>query len=231
MQHVVNGETRVSKTARALTELSLAAGKGAHLGAEDELLLRLGVSRPTLRQAAKIAESERMITVRRGIKGGFYAERPDAADSIKALARYLRLNGATLSDVFVITGPVAEEAGALAAACADPALRALLEVFVGQIDANDTAESIIRAEGDLARLLARMSGNPAVQLVMEIGYTFGMEERSGRFFGSPEERHAARNLQHSLCQAVLSGDGDVARLMMRRRSTMIAQWFDAGDSK
>jgi GntR family transcriptional repressor for pyruvate dehydrogenase complex len=228
MQHVVNGETLVAKTVRALSELSLSTEKGEYLGAEDDLLHRLSVSRPTLRQAAKIAESERMITVRRGTKGGFYAERPDAADSIKALARYLRLNGATMPDVFVVSGPVAEEAGALAAHCTDEALRAELESYVAQIDANDTAGSLIKAEGVLARLLARMSGNPAVQLVMEIGYTFGMEERSGRFFGTPEERRTARKLQHSLCQAVLDGDGDVARLMMRRRSSMIAQWFSNG---
>lgn len=231
MQHVVNGETLVAKTVRALSDLSLEVQKGDYLGAEDDLLGRLGVSRPTLRQAAKIAESERMISVRRGIKGGFYAERPDAADSIKALARFLRLNGATMSDVFVVSGPVAEEAGALAAACADPVLRAALEDFVADIDSNDTAGSMIRAEGELARLLARMSGNAAVQLVMEIGYTFGMEERSGRFFGTPEERSAARQLQHSLCQAVLNGDGDVARLMMRRRSNMIAQWFRKGNGE
>ena len=231
MQHIVNGESLVIKTARALSELSLAAGKGAYLGSEDELLHQLSVSRPTLRQAAKIAESERMITVRRGIKGGFYAERPDAADSIKALARYLRLNGATMSDVFVISGPVAEEAGALAALCTDEQLRAELEEFVTKIDFNDTPGSTIRAEAELARLLARMSGNPAVQLVMEIGYTFGMEERSGRFFGSAEERAAARRLQHSLCRSVLEGDGDVARVMMRRRSQMISGSFGEARTK
>lgn len=225
MKRVVNGETLVAKTARALSELSLASENGEYLGAEDELLLRLGVSRPTLRQAAKIAESERMITVRRGIKGGFYAERPDAADSIKALARYLRLNGATMPDVFVISRPVAEEAGALAAHCADKSLRTELQQFVAKIDANDTPGSMIRAEGELARLLARMSGNPAIQLVMEIGYTFGMEERSGRFFGAADERAEARRLQHSLCRSILEGDADVARVMMRRRSQMIYGWF------
>jgi GntR family transcriptional regulator, transcriptional repressor for pyruvate dehydrogenase complex len=225
MQHIANAETLVAKTARALSDLSLGTEKGHYLGSEDDLLHRLGVSRPTLRQAAKIAESERMIAVRRGIRGGFYAERPDVADSIKALARFLRLNGATMRDVFVVSSPVAQEAGALAATCTDTALRKTLEEFVARIDANDTAGSLIRAEGELARLLAQMSGNPAVQLVMEIGYTFGMEERSGRFFSTPEERAAARHLQHSLCKAVLSGDSDVARVMMRRRSQMISGWF------
>lgn len=224
MHNVVNGESLVLKTARALSELSMGANKGDYLGAEDELLARLGISRPTLRQAAKIAESERMIEVRRGIKGGFYAERPDAADAIKALARFLRLNGATMRDVFVVSSPVAEEAGALAAGCTDPALRAQLEAFAGKIESNDSAASMIRAERELARLIAQMSGNPAVQLVMEIGYTFGMQERSARFFADADERLVAQKLQHSLCRAVLEGDAEVGRVMMRRRSQMIAGW-------
>ena len=86
--------TLVAKTARRLAELSLASDAGAYLGAEADLLQQLEISRPTLRQAAKIVESDRLISVRRGVKGGFYAERPNAQDAIKALARYLRMNGA-----------------------------------------------------------------------------------------------------------------------------------------
>lgn len=78
------GSSRVAHTARLLAALSLATGAGDFLGAEDELLARLGVSRPTLRQAAKIVENERLISVRRGTKGGLYAARPDVADVLHA---------------------------------------------------------------------------------------------------------------------------------------------------
>lgn len=228
MQNMFDGESRVAKTARALSELSLSAAKGDYLGAEDELLGRLGVSRPTLRQAAKIAESERMIEVRRGIKGGFYAERPDAADAIKSLARYLRLKGATMADIFAVSRLVAEEAGELAAKCSDISLRDRLSAFVSKIDFNDTAGAIIRAESELARLIAEMSGNAAIQLVLEIGYTFGMEEQPGRFYSTVQDRADARKLQHKLCDAVLAGDADIARVMMRRRSAMIEKWLGEG---
>src|SRR3546814_4388112 len=89
-------ETLASRTARALADLSLAAAPGDHLGAEDDLLQRFGVSRPTLRQAAKLVERDRLISIRRGIKGGYFAERHDARDAIQSLARFLRLRGATL---------------------------------------------------------------------------------------------------------------------------------------
>jgi DNA-binding FadR family transcriptional regulator len=230
MDQAIDGETRVSHASRELVRLSLASAEGSYLGAEDDLLTRLGVSRPTLRQAAKIVESDRLISVRRGTKGGFYAERPDAADAIKALTRYLRLNGATIADVIVVSRNISEEAAGLAAGCADAALRAQLETFAARIDEHDTPGSIIRAETALARLLALMSGNPAIQLVMEIGYTFGMEEQPGSLYQSAEDRATARSLQNSLCAAVLGGDADVARLMMRRRSKTVQGWLARDDA-
>lgn len=217
--------TLVERTARQLTDLSLAGEGNRYLGSEDELLARFGISRPTLRQAAKMVANDRLIAVRRGSGGGFYASRPDAADAVRALARYLRLNGATLHDVFVVNSLIAEQAGVLAASCTDPALRAELAGFAERIDANQTAGEIVRAENELARLLTRMTGNPAIELVMAIGYTFGMEEQRVRFYGQPEDREKARDLQRGLCQAVLGRDPDIARLLMRRRSAMLEQWF------
>lgn len=216
----------VSRTARALTDLSAAAAPGDYLGAEDDLLARLGVSRPTLRQAAKIVESDRMIVVRRGAKGGFYAARPDAADVIRAPARYLRLHGATIADVHAVTKTITQTAAAAAASCADPDLRARLAAFRDGIDGADTVGALIRSETELARLLAQMSGNPAAVLFIEISHTFGRDEHAVRFYQTPEDRERARALQRRLCDAVLSGDGDIAALMVQRKSAMIAAWIN-----
>lgn len=217
--------TRVQQTARDLADLSLAGEPGRYLGNEDELLARFSVSRPTLRQAAKMVSNDRLIDVRRGSGGGFYASRPDAADSVRTLARYLRLKGASLIDIMVVAGPVGEEAAALAAQSSDSALRSHLLAFLRTIDDNDTPASLVKAEADLARTLAAMSGNAAVELVMAIGYSFGIDERRIAFYASPEERMQARELQHALVNAVLSGDSEVSRLMMRRRSAMMNGWL------
>lgn len=220
---------RVDHIAQQLAALSLEAEAGRYLGSEDDLLKRFGVSRPTLRQAAKIVANDRLLSIRRGPRGGLYADRPDAADSVRAVARYLRLNGATLHDVFVVNSPIAELAGALAAGCDDPELRAELAAFARRIDGHDTPGDMVRAENELARLLTRMAGNPAIELVMAIGYSFGMEEQRIRFYGSPGDRAKARQLQRALCQAVLDKDPDIARLLMRRRAAMLEQWFARSD--
>lgn len=230
MPIMLKPRTLVAKTARTLVELSMARDPGSYLGSEDELLGRFGVSRPTLRQAAKIVESDRLISVRRGVKGGFYAERPVAEDAIKALARFLRMNGATIAHVHAATRLIAEEMGAAAAACVNPELRARVAAFRERIDANDNVTDIVRAETELARLLAEMSGNPASQLFIEIGYTFGREDHQVAFYQSAVDREHARALQRGLCDAVLAGDGEIARLMMQRRSATVTEWLARGES-
>jgi DNA-binding FadR family transcriptional regulator len=184
----VRSGSLVTVTARALADLSMAAQDGESLGSEDELLARLRVSRPTLRQAAKMVESDRLIAVRRGAKGGFYACRPNAADVIRAPARYLRLNGATIADVHAVTTVIAEMTAAAAARSEDLVLREQLAAFRDGIEANDTVGDIIRAESDLTRLLTEMSGNPVARLFLEISHTFGRNEHHLRFYQSDEDR-------------------------------------------
>jgi len=52
------GRSAAHRAAHALREDILAREDGELLGSEDELMERLGVSRPTLRQAARLLEHE-----------------------------------------------------------------------------------------------------------------------------------------------------------------------------
>ena len=228
METRIANETLASRTARALVSLSLAAEPGDYLGAEGDLLGRLGVSRPTLRQAAKMVERDRLISVRRGTNGGFFAERPDARDAIQSLARFLRIRGASLVDVIQVTRPVSEEAAVDAARLRTGDDVARLREFVAAIEARDTPRELIAAEVELARLIARMSGNPVVELVMEIGYSFGLDERGSDLYADADRRERTRAMQRSLCNAIIDGDVDIARLMMRRRSEQFDIWLHAG---
>jgi GntR family transcriptional repressor for pyruvate dehydrogenase complex len=224
----IESKTRVSQAVKELSRLSMAHSEGDFLGAEDDLLRQLGVSRPTLRQAAKIAENDKLIAVRRGARGGIYASRPKAEDAVRVLARFLRMRGATLGHIVAVSGIVSEEAAMLAASCTDEALRGRLEAFVKRIDQSDSRLEIIKAETELARLVAEMSGNPAIELFMAISYSFGMEEEGSLLYGEPDQRHATRKLQRDLCAALLDGDPELAALMMRRRHRALAEWIGHG---
>jgi GntR family transcriptional repressor for pyruvate dehydrogenase complex len=238
---VVNGAGRrssekrdslVVRTARALAAMSAAAVDGAHLGSENDLLERLGVSRPTLRQAAKIVESDRLIVVKRGTRGGFFAARPSARDVIRAPALFLRMNGATIADVHVVTRLIMEEAAAEAARCDDEGLREAMRRLRARIAPDDaideTPAAMLQHERELAELLGRMCGNPAIALFMEIGFTFGLMSADLHFYQNTEDRRANRAHQRGLCDAVLAHDAEVARLMMKRRSEMVAAWIADG---
>ncbi len=222
-------DSLVVRTARALADLSLAASDGVYLGAENDLLERLGISRPTLRQAAKIVESDRLIVVKRGLKGGFFAARPHARDAIRAPALYLRMNGASISHVHAVTRLISEEAAAEASRCEDIALRAQLAQLRADIEADpqedETPAQVIHRESELAHLLGLMSGNPAILLFMEIVYAFGFLSKNLKFYHRADDRLANRVRQRGLCDAVLARDPEVARLMMRRRSDLVSGWI------
>ncbi len=219
----------VARTAWALSRMSQSAQDGEHLGSEAELLERLGVSRPTLRQAAKIVESDNLITVRRGPHGGFFAARPGAPDAIRAPALFLSLNGATVSQVHAVARLVLSETAVEAAHCRDEGLCHALQAIRAELDTADVEQeepaATLARDRELAELLGRMSGNPALILFVQIGYAFGSFSPKLNLYQSEEVRRRTRISQRAICDAVLGRDGDVARLMMDRRSDLVGEWI------
>ena len=66
----------IDTAADQLREILLRQQEGEMIGSEDDLVARLGVSRVTVRQAARLLEREGVLRVRRGINGGYFASRP-----------------------------------------------------------------------------------------------------------------------------------------------------------
>lgn len=74
--------------------------QGDALPTEVELVKQFGVSRPTLREAFRILESESLIVVRRGSRGGVLVSSPQTSVAARDFGLLLQMSGATLADVY-----------------------------------------------------------------------------------------------------------------------------------
>lgn len=73
---------------------------GDALPREEALLAQFDVSRPTLREAYRILESETLLVVKRGARGGPRVTQPDRSVISRSVGLSLQLAGTTVKDVF-----------------------------------------------------------------------------------------------------------------------------------
>jgi GntR family transcriptional regulator, transcriptional repressor for pyruvate dehydrogenase complex len=73
---------------------------GQTLPPEMNLMEQFGVSRPTLREAFRILETESLIGVRRGARGGAQVLEPDPMVAARHVGLLLQLRGTTVQDVY-----------------------------------------------------------------------------------------------------------------------------------
>ncbi len=73
--------------------------QGDALPSESMLMEEFDISRPTLREAFRILESEGLITIRRGARGGARAQQPSTDVAARYAGLVLQHRGATLADV------------------------------------------------------------------------------------------------------------------------------------
>lgn len=141
---------------------------GTMLPPESELMERFGVSRPTLREAFRVLESESLIQVQRGVHGGARVTSPTR----QTLARYagliLEYEGVTLKDVFDARATLETPMVVQLAVDRDPAVIAELEEIVARESAHQSGGEAVTALTDFHAAIARLSGNKTLQIVSEM---------------------------------------------------------------
>jgi DNA-binding FadR family transcriptional regulator len=143
--------------------------EGDALPSESELMARFGVSRPTLREAFRVLESENLITIRRGARGGARVQPPGREVAARYAAFTLEYRGVTLRDVYDARAALeVPSVGNLALRRTDADLD-VLDAALGRQEAvaQDARESI-RLHGDFHTLLVRLAGNQTLTLLNEM---------------------------------------------------------------
>lgn len=168
---------------------------GESLSSEAMLVERFDVSRPTLREALRLLESQQLITVRRGSHRGPVASLPDAKLTARSFALLLQLRKGTVADIYqfrMIFEPAATRMAAENAS--DDELASLREVLDAEFASRDDFSAFTLLAWRFHSELVRLSGNTVMALVAE---TF---ERISR-------RHAAEylaNVENSQEQSELA---------------------------
>jgi GntR family transcriptional regulator, transcriptional repressor for pyruvate dehydrogenase complex len=164
----------VARTLRRMVVDGLLAD-GDFLPHEPELMAHFQVSRPTLREAVRILESERLVEVRRGSRTGARVRRPGAEIVARPAGLLLELSGATLADVMTARIAIEPAAARLLAVSGTADAHNELDRLVGAIPASWQAGELARASSNLHRRMVELSGN--VTLAMIAGMLHEISER------------------------------------------------------
>jgi DNA-binding FadR family transcriptional regulator len=139
---------------------------GDSLPPESTLMEEFGVSRPTLREAFRVLESEGLITIRRGAHGGARVIAPDIDVAARYAGLILEHRGATLGDVYRATAviePACVRKLALKHTDDDIArLRAAIDV---EKAAKGQPMALVQAQDDFHALLVELTGNNTLILL------------------------------------------------------------------
>jgi GntR family transcriptional repressor for pyruvate dehydrogenase complex len=113
---------------------------GDLLPKEDELREEFPVSKPSMREALRILETEGLVTVRRGNQGGAVVHRPTASDAAYTLAIVLSGQRVSIDDVAASLREVEPACAALCAGRPDrdeavvPPLRRLYDESLAAVE-------------------------------------------------------------------------------------------------
>lgn len=112
---------------------------GAHLPRQEDLLAAYGVSKPSLREALRILESQGLVSVLRGKVGGAVVHRPDVQTVAYSVGLVLQSQGVLVHDLSDALNRIEPQCVALCTARADrheavlPKLRAVQDEAARQI--------------------------------------------------------------------------------------------------
>lgn len=219
----------VGQTVQKLREQILSRSEAnAFLGSEEELISLLGVSRPTFRQAARLLEHEQLLTIKRGIRGGFFARPPSAKAVSRLAAVFLNAQGATLSDINAACGPLVIEAARSLAANPSIAVRRKLLEFVDHHEGfqdSDDERVILRVVFEFEQLLASLAGNPAIELMVNAMRDLVRDPRHGYFHVDSSRGRVYADFHRRLAEAIRAGDAEMAVLVMQRHFTNVDKWL------
>lgn len=187
--------------------------EGTTLRPETELMGEFGVSRPTLREAFRVLESESLISVTRGSRGGARVHAPAIGTAARYAGLFLQHRQATLADVQATRELVEPPAARLLAGGRSPdALRALREIVALEKDQIGDPAAFAALSTRFHELVAEHSRSQTLAFVVGMLGEIIRRHAESSLEGSVDSRSLRRAIrsQEKLIALVEAGDADGA---------------------
>jgi DNA-binding FadR family transcriptional regulator len=213
----------IDAAATRLRELALACDSGGFLGSEESLVEKLGVSRATVRQVARLLEREGLLKVRRGINGGYFAARPDLDTVETAVSAYLDTLDMDAEDVTVVASILWVEALRKAASLRTEAARSMAAKFRAKLVAmkpDAPFAKVLEIEQEIQQAIFALTKARYIELIFQINITFSRKRFAPTFRLDDSEAHRAfvdgfRKAKIMEMDAIADGDPELGMMAAR----------------
>lgn len=138
---------------------------GSVFGTEAELLAQYDVSRPTLRESLRILQSQGVLSLRPGPKGGIIVAKPRIDVLAQSLSVFLRLHNVPFEEI--VRARIAIEPALVRDAALHGSEKdfAEMEQSIERMDnSEDDSEAIYRENREFHNIIARAAGNPVLEV-------------------------------------------------------------------
>ncbi|MUL48641.1 FadR family transcriptional regulator [Mycobacterium sp. CBMA293] len=199
---------------------------GGVLPTEDELLVEFPISKPSLREAIRILETEGLLSVRRGKLGGSVVHRPSATNVAYTMGLVLGAHDVSLSDVGTALQQVEPACAALCAQRRDrkravvPVLR---QIHAEAVESVEDLVLVTTASRRFHEALVQHCGNETMIILagaLETLWSSHELSWSRQFTDHAsipvDERRAALEEHRTLIDAIEAGDAERARELAAR---------------
>ena len=214
----IGHRSKAEHVAQQLLERIIAAKlkPGASFATEAELLSQFNVSRPTLRESLKLLESQGVLELRPGPRGGIIVREPSTDLLAHGLSVFLRLHEVPFGTVIKAREVIEPALASEAATNGSDEDFAELEASIARmkaLDAQSDQEAFIEENRLFHGVIARASGNKVLEVFWHTISILAHGEHHGIRYSVGNQAHVIKAHQRIL-EACRKRDGNAAAAAM-----------------
>jgi GntR family transcriptional repressor for pyruvate dehydrogenase complex len=221
----IEPKSTIATAATRLRAIVRQTKPGELLGSEEALTTTLGVSRTTIRQVARLLESEGLLKVRRGINGGYFASQPDLQTIEATVSAYLEMVETNVEDTTIVGSVLWIEAVRRAAQIGGTeaaAVAAKLRIKAVALKPTATFDQARKFEQESRAAVFGLIKSRYMELIFQLNVAFAQghfPSRPSDLDETPEHREfvlAWRNAKLMEIDAIANGDEELGVVAARR---------------